>query len=108
MTAPIDREPHSLRALAGVLRALLSARGRSDLASNAFGHIAYTDDGTTIYVHVLARPDWPLRRPGQAFVLASADKRDLQHRAQFRDLLHEAWLRLQDDIDRVIRWFDGR
>jgi len=103
----MSEEPHSLHAIAEALRALLRAHGRGDLAADAVGRVAFTDDGTTVYVHIFARDDWPLRRPGQAYVLAFAEKRELQHLSQFRDLLREAWLRLQDDIDLVIRWFDG-
>lgn len=88
--------------------ALLRARGRDDLARDALDGVRYTDDGSTIYVHVFAKPSWPKRRPGQAYVLAFADHADLRSLAGFRELLHEAWLQLHDEIGDLTWWLEGR
>jgi hypothetical protein len=99
--------PVSLHGVESELRSLLRERGRSDLERDALDHIAYTDDGATLYVHVLPKASWSHRKPGQAYVLAFADKDRLRTLARHRDLLHEAWLLLHDEIDDLVRWFDG-
>jgi hypothetical protein len=88
------------------LRALLSARSRSDLATTAVGRVAFTDDGSTLYVHLLPRPEWIGERSGQAFVLAAADKDELPRLSGMRALVHEAELLLHDEIDHIVRWLD--
>jgi hypothetical protein len=100
--------PISLRRLRGELAALLRAHGRADLVERALGDVAYTDDGATLYVHILARPSWPHRNPGQAYALAYADYDQVANLAQHREFLREAWLLLHDEIADIIRWFDGR
>ena len=97
----------SLSAIRRELVALFGARGRLDLAGSALDRVAFTDDGSTIYVHVLPKPSWPRRRAGQAYVLAYAEKRDLCTLADWRALLGEAWLLLHDEADDLVRWFDG-
>jgi hypothetical protein len=87
---------------------MLSSRGREDLARDALDGVRDTDDGTTLYVHIYPKSSWPRRRPGQAYVLAFADKDYLRTLSRYRDLLHEARLLLQDDIDDIVRWFDGK
>jgi len=86
---------------------MLAARGRHDLGRDALDRVVFTDDGSTLYVHVLPKPSWPLRRPGQAYVLAYADKTELRSLADYRALLREAWLLLHDEIEDIIRWFEG-
>ena len=68
----------------------------------------FTDDGGTIYVHVMARANWPAVRPGDALVLANADYPDLQTLVQWRDFLEDARLYLHDELGRVVRWLEGR
>jgi hypothetical protein len=85
----------------------LAGRGRDDLNRNAVDGVVYTDDGTTLYVHILPKPAWIHLRPGRAYVLAFADKKDLATLAAHRELLKEAGLLLHDDIDDVIHWLDG-
>ena len=100
--------PVSLRRLRGELIALLRGRGRDDLALEALGEVTYTDDGSTLYVHILPNPAWPHRRAGQAYALAYADYAQVATLEQHREFLREAWLLLHDEIDDIIRWFDGR
>jgi len=82
--------------------------GRTDLSRNALERVAYTDDGTTLYVHVLPKPAWSLLRAGRAYVLAFADKQQLRTIAEHRQLLQDALLLMYDEIGDIIRWFDGR
>lgn len=99
--------PHSVRGIERELRSLLRQRGRGDLVTKAVDRVAYTDDGATLYIHVYPKLSWSHRRPGQAYVLAFADKAGLRDLAQHRALLREAWLMLHDEIDDLVRWFDG-
>lgn len=98
----------SLRRIERELRQALREAGRADLERQSLEGVRFTDDGSTIYVHVLARPDWPAVRTGGALVLANADYPDLQSLAQWRDFLEEARLYLHDELGRVVRWLDGR
>ena len=98
----------SLRRIERELRAELQSVGRADLAERALAGVRFTDDGSTVYVHVLARPDWPAVRAGDALVLANADYPDLQTCAQWREFLEEARLYLHDELHRVVRWLEGR
>ena len=97
----------SLHRIEADLRSLLSEHGREDLIRDAAGRVAYTDDGTTLYVHILPEATWDRLRPGQAYVLAFANKSDLPKLSDHRQLLREARLLLYDDIDDIIRWLDG-
>lgn len=99
--------PASLRRIERELVGMLHARGRDELAREALDGVRYTDDGTTLYVHIFAKPSWSRVRPGQAYVLAFADRAELGSLAAHRALLREAWLLLHDEIDDIIRWFDG-
>ena len=98
----------SLRRIERELRRTLRQVGRDDLVTHALDGVRFTDDGGTIYVHVMARPDWAPVRPGDALVLANADYPDLQTCAAWREFLEEARLYLHDEFNRVVRWFDGR
>ncbi len=89
------------------LRRLLRERGRGDLERDALERVTYTDDGSSLYVHVIPKPSWPHRRPGQAYVLALSDKKDLKNLADHRALLRDARLQLTDEIDDLVRWFEG-
>jgi hypothetical protein len=98
----------SLRRITEDLRSLLVERRRADLSEEALDRVGFTDDGTTIYVHVLPKTSWKRLSPGRAYVLAFADKVDLTTLADVRAMLCDARLLAHDDIDDIIRWFDGR
>jgi hypothetical protein len=98
----------SLHRIEARLRTLLRDRGRSDLERLALDRVGFTDDGTSLYVHVLAKASWPHRRPGQAYVLAFAEKVNLTRLSDMRALLHDAGLQLEDEVEDIIRWFDGK
>lgn len=107
LSAPGVR-PMSLHRIERELREELGRLGRADLAERALAGVRFTDDGGTVYVHVLARPDWAPVRPGDALVLANADHPDLRTCAQWREFLEEARLYLHDELGRVLRWLEGR
>ena len=98
----------SLRRVERELRAALAGAGRGELAERALERVRFTDDGSTIYVHLYARPDWPAVRPGDVFVLAHADYPDLRTLADWRALLEEARLSAQDHLGTIVRWLTGR
>ena len=100
----------ALRFLERELRDLLAERGRDDLARDAVGAITLTDDGGTIYVHLLPREGWPHRAQGRAFVLAWEDYapagRGLMY--CYRWLIGEAKRSLRENVDKIARWLEGR
>ncbi len=98
----------ALRFLERELERLLSERGRDDLLEAA--NIGYTDDGGTIYVHVLPRPGWPHRAQGRAFVLSWEDYAPPGSDSMFcyRWLITEARTSLRDNLDDVIRFLEGK
>ncbi len=98
----------SLRRIERELRKALRQAGRHDLAEQALAGVRFTDDGSTIYIHVFAKPAWSRVRPGDALVLAHADHDELRTCAQWRAFLEEARLYLHDELPRVIRWLEGR
>ncbi|MHB8574982.1 MAG: hypothetical protein ACYDCQ_06570 [Dehalococcoidia bacterium] len=98
----------SLHGLERTLRSRLRAVGRGDVAEQALAGLRFTDDGTTRYVHVFMREDWPHYRAGDAYPLAFAEYPDLGSLADWRMFLREAGLLLDDDFERLVQWFDGR
>jgi hypothetical protein len=100
----------ALRFLERELRGLLGERGRLELASNAVGAVTFTDDGGTIYVHLLPKEGWPHRAQGRAFVLAWEDYApegsDRLH--CYRWLIREARTSLHENVDMIVRWLEGR
>lgn len=76
------------------------------MLDKAFDRIAYTDDGSTLYVHILPKVEWWPDRRGRAYALAFADHWQLTTLASYRALLREAWLLLHDEVDDIVRWFD--
>jgi hypothetical protein len=98
----------ALRFLENELRKLLAQRERNDLLEA--GTIALTDDGGTIYVHLLPRPEWPHRAQGRAYVLAWEDYAPEGSDAMYcyRWLMGEARRSLRENIEGVIRWLEGR
>ena len=69
-----------------------------------------TDDGDTIYVHLFPKPGWPHKAQGRAYVLAWQDyAEDPSRRLDcYRWLMSEAKLSLGENVDRIIRWLEGR
>jgi hypothetical protein len=100
----------ALRFLEGELRALLAARGNEILGSEAVGAIAFTDDGGTIYVHLLPKQGWPHRAQGRAFVLAWEDyaPEGTGRLYCYRWLIEEARASLRENVDLIARWLEGR
>ncbi|MBI1886188.1 MAG: hypothetical protein HYS09_07760 [Chloroflexi bacterium] len=92
-----------------LLREELARRGRGELMAQAVQHIALTDDGSTIYVHLLPGAG-SARLPGRAYVLAWRDYAEdpLQRLDCFRWLMGEAKLAIHDNADDIIRWLEGR
>jgi len=98
----------SPRGIERELRIRLRRDGRADLADHAVEGVRLTDDGSTVYVHIFMRHDWPRFRPGDAYPLAFSDHPDLRFLAQWRVFFEEARLLLDDDFIRIIAWLDGR
>jgi hypothetical protein len=100
----------ALRFLERELRGLLTKRGRDDLAKHAVGTVAFTDDGGTIYVHLLPREGWPHRAQGRAFVLAWEDyaPEGSGRMHCYRWLVNEARTSLRENADKIVRWLEGR
>lgn len=98
----------ALRFLERELRRLLIAQGREDLQEA--GEIRLTDDGGTVYVHLLPRPGWPLRAQGRAYVLAWEDYvpegGDVMY--CYRWLIGEARRSLHENAAEIVRWLEGR
>lgn len=99
----------SLRFLERQLRRQLAAAGREELMDTAVAGIGLTDDGGTIYVHLLPSPG-AAKAPGRAFVLAWHDYApDPSRRLDcYRWLMGEAKLNIGDNVSEIIRWLEGR
>jgi hypothetical protein len=97
----------SLRSIQRDLRRRLCAIGRDDLARDALDRVVFTDDGSTIYVHIMRKPSWRGYRSGDAYPLAFADHPDLQTCSQWREFLREARALLDDDFPRIVAWLEG-
>ncbi len=99
-----------LRFLERELQRLLVERGRDDLANGAIGSVAFTDDGSTMYVHLLPKKDWPHKAQGRAFVLAWEDyaPQGASRMYCYRWLVREARESIRDDVDKIVRWLEGR
>jgi len=98
----------ALRFLERELRRLLSDQGRDDLLDA--GDITLTDDGGTIYVHLLPRPGWPHRAQGRAYVLAYEDYVPNGSSAMYcyRWLMGEARRSMRENAPEIVRWLEGR
>jgi len=99
-----------LRFLEQELGRLLQERGRDELMESAVGAIGLTDDGGTIYVHLLPKEGWPHRARGRAFVLAWEDyaPEGFGRMYCYRWLINEARTSLHDNADMIVRWLEGR
>lgn len=100
----------ALRFLERELRQVLVEVGREDVAEAAVGAVSLTDDGGTIYVHLLPRVGWPHRAQGRAFVLAWEDYAPEGSRRMhcYRWLVKEARTSLRENADKIARWLEGR
>ena len=100
----------ALRFLERELRQLLVERGRPDLAEHAVGAVTFTDDGGTIYVHILPKEGWPHRAQGRAFVLAWEDyaPEGSNRMHCYRWLIGEARTSLRENAADIARWLEGR
>jgi hypothetical protein len=98
----------ALRFLERELRRLLAEKGRDDLVDA--GVIGLTDDGGTVYVHLLPRAGWPRRAQGRAYVLAWEDYAPPGSDSMYcyRWLMGEARTSLRENIGGVIRWLEGK
>ncbi|HUF54415.1 MAG TPA: hypothetical protein VMR52_11675 [Dehalococcoidia bacterium] len=98
----------ALRFLERELRRLLHQHDRPDLLEA--GQVALTDDGGTIYVHLLPRPGWPGRAQGRAYVLAYEDYPPPGSDVMFcyRWLMGEARTSLRENITDIARWLEGK
>lgn len=81
----------------------LIAAGRGELAA-AVDRIGLTDDGKSVYVHLQTRPGWAARRPGEAYVLCHADYPDIHGLAEYRWMMGESTLAIDEELARIIRW----
>lgn len=81
----------------------LVAGGRAELAE-AVGRIGLTDDGKSVYVHLQTRPGWTPRRSGEAYVLCHADYPDIHGLAEYRWMMGESKLAIDEETVRIIRW----
>ena len=99
----------ALRFLERELQRELAQLGREDLMDAAVGGIVLTNDGGTIYVHLLPGQG-SARVEGQAFVLAWQDYADdpSQRLDCFRWLMREAKLNLHENIAEIVRWLERR
>ena len=97
-----------MRFLEDILANELDKHGRSDLMHHAVGKISFTDDGSTIYVHLLPHEDWQYRLPGRAYVLSWHEYVDKNRLDCFRWLVEEAKLNLYDHASDIADWLDGR
>lgn len=100
----------ALRFLERELRQLLTDCGRVDLADTAVGSVAFTDDGGTIYVHLLPKEGWPHRAQGRAFVLAWEDyaPEGSGRLHCYRWLITEAKTSMRENVELIARWLEGR
>jgi len=87
----------ALRFLERELRRLLVDTGHQSLTDAAVGAITFTDDGGTIYVHLLPKESWPHR---------AQDKASRMH--CYRWLVKEARASLRENVDAIARWLEGR
>ncbi len=100
----------ALRFLEKELQRLLQEKGHGALAEKALGAVALTDDGETLYVHVLPKEGWPGRAQGRAYVLAWEDyaPRGSSRMYCYRWLVREARAAMRENVDQIARWLEGR
>jgi hypothetical protein len=100
----------SLRFLERELGKVLAKQGREDLMGTAVGSVGLTDDGETLYVHLIPKKGWPGVAQGKAFVLAWEDyvPEGSQRMFCYRWLMGEAKRSMGENGDRIVRWLEGK
>ena len=100
----------AMRFLERELRAVLESIGRADLMEKAVGSIELTDDGETVYVHLLPRQGWPGRAQGRAYVLAWEDyaPEGSDRMYCYRWLVGEAKRSIGENGEKIARWLEGK
>ena len=100
----------ALRFLERELRREFAALGCEDLMHQAVGSISLTDDGETVYVHLLPREGWTGRAQGRAYVLAWEDYAPpgSDHMYCYRWLMGEAKRSIAENGQKIVRWLDGK
>jgi hypothetical protein len=74
------------------------------------GGIALTDDGETVYVHLLPKEGWPGRAQGRAYVLAWEDYAPpgSERMYCYRWLVGEAKRSIGENGEKIVRWLEGK
>lgn len=100
----------ALRFLERELRRTLAGLGKEDLAGLAVGGIELTDDGETIYVHLLPKKGWRGRAQGRAYVLAWEDyaPEGADRMYCYRWLVAEARRSIGENGEKIVRWLEGK
>src|SRR3990172_2514407 len=89
---------------------VLAALGREELVEPAVGSIELTDDGETVYVHLLPKEGWSGRAQGRAYVLAWEDYAPLGSERMYcyRWLVGEAKRSIGENGEKIVRWLEGK
>jgi len=100
----------ALRFLERELRRELAGLGRDELMESAVGSIELTDDGETIYVHLLPKEGWTGIAQGRAFVLAWEDyaPEGSGRMYCYRWLMGEAKRSIGENAGKIVRWLEGK
>lgn len=100
----------AMRFLERELQMALAAFGRADLIERAVGSIELTDDGETVYVHLLPKQGWPGRAQGRAYVLAWEDyaPEGSERMYCYRWLVGEAKRSIGENGEKIVRWLEGK
>jgi hypothetical protein len=100
----------ALRFLERELLRTLGALGRQDLADRAVGSVELTDDGETVYVHLMPKAGWPGRAQGRAYVLAWEDyaPEGSSRMYCYRWLVGEARRSIGENGEMIARWLEGK
>lgn len=100
----------ALRFLERELGRALAGMGRGDLVDRAMGSVELTDDGETVYVHLLPKKGWPGRAQGRAYVLAWEDyaPEGSNRMYCYRWLVGEARRSIGENGEKIVRWLEGK
>lgn len=100
----------AMRFLERELRTVLASIGRADLMERAVGSIELTDDGETVYVHLLPKQGWSGRAQGRAYVLAWEDyaPEGSDRMYCYRWLVGEAKRSIGENGEKIVRWLEGK
>ena len=100
----------AMRFLERELRTALASIGRTDLMERAVGSIELTDDGETVYVHLLPKQGWRGRSQGRAYVLAWEDyaPKGSDRMYCYRWLVGEAKRSIGENGEKIVRWLEGK